>query len=81
MRVVAGSFATISAVLEILANFHNFPRWCGSLTMACFFAFYRVRQPGEPPWIYLTNPRAIVTLLSAVAIGITGIVVLLQFAQ
>ena len=81
MRVVAGSSATMSAVLEILANFHNFPRWCGSLSAACFFAFFRVRQPDESPWTYVTNPRAIVTLLSALVMGITAIVGLLKSAH
>ena len=72
MRVVAGSFAAMSAVLGILV-IHNFPNWCGSLSAVCFFAFFRVRQPGESRWTYLTNPRAIVTLLSALTMAIMGI--------
>jgi CHASE2 domain-containing sensor protein len=53
-------------------DFHSF-LWIQSLSLACFFAFWRIRQPGESRRVYLTNPRVIVTNLSALAFGAIAI--------
>ena len=81
MRIVGGAIAAITAGLQAWTNFQDFPRWCSSLSIACFFAFFRVRQHGESRRMYLTSLRGIITALSALATVITNGFLLLRFAR
>jgi len=72
MRIIGGAFFALMAPVEAWKDFHSF-LWLQSLSMACFFAFWRIRLPGESRRVYLTNPRAIVTNLSALAFGAVAI--------
>jgi hypothetical protein len=68
VRIIGGSVAAITAALKASKNFNHTSDWIESLALASFFLFWRTRQPGESPWAYLTNARAILTILSALAV-------------
>lgn len=72
MRIVAGSIAAVAAVLLAWKDIHNVLDWMQPLALGCWFLFCRIRQPGEPRRIYLTNPRVIITNLSALVVVVTG---------
>lgn len=81
MRIVVGSLTGASAVLHAWKNIHNVLDWMQPLCLACFFLFWRLRQPGESPRVYLTNPRALITNLSALAAVVTSIWGLIRFSR
>jgi hypothetical protein len=72
MRIVVGSMAAVIGGWQALTDFHDGSRWIGSLSVACFLLFWRIRQPGESRRVYLTNPRMILTNLSALSMTISA---------
>jgi hypothetical protein len=87
MRIVAGTLALSMAALGALAHIHDLSmtalrafahpndavRLLDYISLVCFFGLYRVRQPGESRWVYLTNPRAFLTILAALSVLVTSI--------
>jgi hypothetical protein len=67
MRIVVGSVSAVDAVVHAGKDFHNFLGWIQPLALACWFLFWRIREPGEPRRIYLTNRRVLITALAALA--------------
>lgn len=81
MRVFAASISVVGCIIQVCTNFNEVPQWASSLSIACFFAFFRTKQPGESPWIYITNPRVTATVLSALVAVITSFWWLVRFAR
>ncbi len=81
MRVIAGTIAAITCAMQVWTNSHDIVRWLNSLSLACFFAFYRTKQPGESSSTYLANARAIVTNCSALAVVVTGALLIVRSAR
>lgn len=73
MRIVAVSLSAIAGVAQVLNKTHDAAAWIESFSLACLFAFWRTRRPCESRRAYLTNPRALVTFVSAVAIVISSV--------
>jgi hypothetical protein len=66
------------ALMHAWKDPHAFVDWIDPLSLACFFLFWRIREPGEPRRIYLTNLRALITNLSALAVAVTSVWWLIQ---
>jgi hypothetical protein len=81
MRIVCSSIMAIAGIIQLCTSYKDASNWLSSLSFACFLAFFRYRQPGESWRIYLTNPRAIITILSALTGLVTTGVWLLRLAQ
>lgn len=73
MRIMVGSMAAVEGAVKASTNSGDIADWVESISLACFLLFWRTRQPGESRWAYLTNVRAILTNLSALAVVISTI--------
>lgn len=73
--------AAITAAFKALTNFNHTSDWVGSLSLASFFLFWRTRQPGESLQTYLSDARAILTNLSALAVVISVVWYFLRHAK
>ena len=61
------------AALQAFTHPRDVVSWLNPLSLACFFAFFRLRQAGESRWVYLANPRALFTNLAALSVLVTGV--------
>jgi len=78
MRIVAGSIAAIAAAVHALTDFKDVVGWTYPLLLACFFAFLRLRQPGESRREYFANPRSLFSNLAALSAVILSIFFLIR---
>lgn len=73
MRLLVGLMSAIMGVIQASTNFHEPSRWIQSISLAVFLLIWRIRQPGESRWVYLTNVRVLLTNLSALFVVISGV--------
>ena len=81
MRIIVGSMSAIIGLWQAWINVHDISRWLGSIATACFLLSFRILQRGESRRVYLANPRAIVTNLSALIMVVTSTLFLLHAAR
>lgn len=81
MRIVAGIFMLSVATLQAFKHPHDTVSWVNSLSVACFLALFRLRQPTESRWAYLTNTRVLLTNVAALSVVVTSVWYLVRIAQ
>jgi hypothetical protein len=73
MRIVGASMAAMAGLLGAWRNFRNPSEWVSSLALASLFTFWRSKRPAESRQEFVTKPRAIITLISALAVVVTSV--------
>ncbi len=67
IRIITGGLIAVAGALRFWKHPSNILDWIGDVSLACFFLFWRIRQPNESFREYVANPRTILTIVSVIA--------------